>query len=161
LRDWPYSEYAHNLSRSESELLKSRFEGELIKALEQLVEKYPNLKIIPFPMCTNHIGNDDRWFYRRLFRNANKIHDSLDLTYLGAEISPVESVNVFKSASIALTMRFHSLVFALSSCVPTVAIDYTLSDLLDKEPCQPHNSRTTQPLKFTNAVTKFIKSLEP
>ena len=192
LRDWPYSEYAHNLSRSESQLLKSRFEGEVIKALEQLVEKYPNLKIIPFPMCTNHIGNDDRWFYRRLFRNANKIHDSLDLTYLRAEISPVEAVNVFKSASIALTMRFHSLVFALSSCVPTVAIDYTLgrgkvkslaekyqipymsldsinaefiidslSDLLDKEPCQPHNSRTTQPLKFTNAVTKFIKSLEP
>ncbi|MFM6344623.1 MAG: hypothetical protein ACKPFK_05680, partial [Dolichospermum sp.] len=95
LRDWPYSEYAHNLSRSESQLLKSRFEGEVIKALEQLVEKYPNLKIIPFPMCTNHIGNDDRWFYRRLFRNANKIHDSLDLTYLGAEISPVEAVNVF------------------------------------------------------------------
>ena len=192
LRDWPYSEYAHDLSESEAQLLKSRFEGEVIKALEQLVEKYPNLKIIPFPMCTNHIGNDDRWFYRRLFRNANKIHDSLDLTYLGAEINPVEAVNVFKSASIALTMRFHSLVFALSSCIPTVAIDYTLgrgkvkslaekhqipymsldsinaefiinsvSVFLDKEPCHPQNLQITQPLKFTNAVSKFVKSLEP
>jgi polysaccharide pyruvyl transferase WcaK-like protein/MoaA/NifB/PqqE/SkfB family radical SAM enzyme len=126
LRDWPHYEYAYDLSVAEAECLKNRFEREVVKALEQLVDKYPNLKIIPFPMCTNHIGNDDRWFYRRLFRNTNKIHDSLDLTYLGSEISPLDAVNVFKSASISLTMRFHSLVFALAAGIPTVAIDYTL-----------------------------------
>ena len=192
LRDWPYHEYAYYMSLAEAESLKNRFEAEVIKALEQLVAKYENLKIIPFPMCTNHIGNDDRWFYRKLFRNAHKIHDSLDFSYLGAEISPEECVKIFKSASVALTMRFHSLVFALSTGLPTVAIDYTmgrgkvkslaekyqvpyvslgsisaefivdsLSDYLNKEPRYSHYSGATQPLKFTNAVTKFIKSLEP
>ncbi len=126
LRDWPYQEYAYDLSLVKAERLKNSFEKEIIKALEQLVNKYPNLKIVPFPMCTNHIGNDDRWFYRKLFRNNSQIQNSLDLTHLAAEISPLDAVNIFKSASVALTMRFHSIVFALSTGIPTVAIDYTL-----------------------------------
>lgn len=188
LRDWPHHEYASDLSIAEAEGLKNRFEAEVIKALEQLVDKYENLKIIPFPMCTNHIGNDDRWFYRRLFRNNSKLNDFLDLSYLKAEISPEEGINVFQSAAIALTMRFHSLVFALSTGLPTVAIDYTmgrgkvkslaekyqvpymslgsidaefivnsLSAYLDQE---SPNSAPSQSLNFTNAVSKFVKSLE-
>jgi polysaccharide pyruvyl transferase WcaK-like protein/MoaA/NifB/PqqE/SkfB family radical SAM enzyme len=126
LRDWPYQEYAHNLSILEAERLKHRFEAEVVAAIEELVNKYSNITIIPFPMCTNHIGGDDRWFYRRLLRNKSKMYDFLDLTYLGAEVNPLDAVNVFQSASVALTMRFHSLVFALSLALPAVAIDYTL-----------------------------------
>ncbi|MDJ0747162.1 MAG: polysaccharide pyruvyl transferase family protein [Xenococcaceae cyanobacterium MO_167.B27] len=126
LRDWPYREYAHQLSMAEGERIKVQFETEIVEAVEQLLSKHPNLKIILFPMCTNHIGNDDRWFYRRLFRNYPQIYDALDLSYLGAEITPIEAAKVFQSASIALVMRFHSLVFALSTNLPVIAIDYTL-----------------------------------
>lgn len=126
LRDWTYKEYANDLSIMEGECIKQQFEKEVVTAIKQLLHKYPNLQIIPFPMCTNHLGHDDRWFYHNLFRNDKTIHSALDLTYLGAEISPSDAVNIFQSASIALTMRFHSLVFALSAGVPTVAIDYTL-----------------------------------
>lgn len=144
LRDWTYQEYAPHLTTNEGEEIQIKFETEIIKALEELLHKYPQLIIVPFPMCTNHIGNDDRWFYRRLFRNQTQIYNALDLSYLGAEITPLEAVKAFQSASIALVMRFHSLVFAVSANVPVVAIDYTLGEGKVKslaEKCQvPHQS---------------------
>jgi polysaccharide pyruvyl transferase WcaK-like protein len=126
LRDWPYHEFAAEMGTFEAERLKLRFEEELVAGLERLVEGHPTLTIIPFPMCTNHLGFDDRWFYRRLFRDRSKFKDVLDLSYLGRELSPDEAISVFQSATAALTMRFHSLIFALSNGVPSVAIDYTL-----------------------------------
>lgn len=126
LRDWPYHEFAAEKGALEAERLKHRFEAEIIAGLEGLVERYPNLTIVPFPMCTNHLGFDDRWFYRRLFRDRPKLKDALDFSYLGAELRPDDAVAVFQSATAALTMRFHSLVFALSTGLPAVAVDYTL-----------------------------------
>lgn len=126
LRDWPYREYAPWLTSQEGEKIKEKFESELLIALRNFCNQYSNLKIIPFPMCTNHIGGDDRWFYRRLFRNESEIKNHLDLTYLGKEITPIEALKVYQSSSIALTMRFHALVFALGCQLPTIAIDYTL-----------------------------------
>ena len=126
LRNWPYKQYARELPLVQAETLKTRFEGEVVSALELLVEQFPGLKIIPFPMCTNHIGGDDRWFYRRLFRNHHRLYTALDLSTLDKELTPEESVTVFRSANAALTMRFHSLVFALACGIPAVAIDYTL-----------------------------------
>jgi polysaccharide pyruvyl transferase WcaK-like protein/sulfatase maturation enzyme AslB (radical SAM superfamily) len=126
LRDWPYKEYARHLSVEEGEHLKNKYESSVIEALEKLIIAFPDLKIVPFPMCTNHIGNDDRWFYRRLFRGNAKLASFLDLSYLGKEIPPLEAIQVFRQSSVALTMRFHSLVFALSVGLPTISIDYTL-----------------------------------
>jgi polysaccharide pyruvyl transferase WcaK-like protein len=48
------------------------------------------------------------------------------MTYLNEEISPSVAVDVFCNASVTLTMRYHSLVFALTLGVPAVSIDYTL-----------------------------------
>lgn len=126
LRDWPYYQYAPELSALEAERLKLRFEREVIAALELLLDKHSDLRIVPFPMCTNHIGGDDRWFYRNLFRDCKNLQEALDFTCLGVELSPVDAVNIFKSASVALTMRFHSLVFALAAGIPAVSVDYTL-----------------------------------
>lgn len=126
LRDWPYKEYATHLSIEEGEYLKSQYESAVVTALERVVTHYPDVKIVPFPMCTNHIGNDDRWFYRRLFRGNNHLSPFLDLSCLGKEVSPIDAIQIFRQSSVALTMRFHSLVFALSTGLPTVSIDYTL-----------------------------------
>ena len=77
-------------------------------------------------MCTNHFGGDDRWFYRRLFRHNDRVRGACDYSLLGAEPTPRETLDAFRGASAALTMRFHALVFALGCGVPAVVIDYTL-----------------------------------
>jgi polysaccharide pyruvyl transferase WcaK-like protein/molybdenum cofactor biosynthesis enzyme MoaA len=191
LRDWPYQQYAPHLTVLEAEKLKNKFETEMITALTHILNKYSELSIIPFPMCTNHIGDDDRWFYRRLFRGCQDIQNRLDLSYLGAEQKPLDALKAFQSASMALTMRFHSLVFALAAGVPSIAIDYTLGKGKVKSLAEKHNvpymsldlitaeflvSRfgdilngdgqdlkyfvCPQTLKFSNAVSLFIKNLE-
>jgi polysaccharide pyruvyl transferase WcaK-like protein len=84
------------------------------------------LIIRPIPMCTNHFGDDDRWFYRRLFRGRGALTSVLDLSLLDRELAPLEYAKAFYEADVVLAMRFHSLVFALGLGVPAVAIDYTL-----------------------------------
>lgn len=126
LRDFPYVTYARHLSETECIAAKQRYENAVLDALSVLVEQYPDLVIRPLPMCTNHFGDDDRWYYRRLFRGNDKLTAYLDLSLLGAELAPMDYCNAFQQADVALTMRFHSVVFALGLEVPTVAIDYTL-----------------------------------
>lgn len=139
LRDWPYQQYAAHLTVFEAEKLKQRFEKEVIAALNHLLNQYSELSIIPFSMCTNHLGNDDRWFYRRLFRGYQDIENRLDFSYLGAEQKPLDALKAFQTVSGALTMRFHSLVFALATGVPPIAIDYTLGKGKVKSLAEKHN----------------------
>lgn len=126
LRDFPYITYARHLSETECKAAKQRYETAVLQALADLIRQHPDLVIRPLPMCTNHFGDDDRWFYRRLFRGKNQFNSNLDLSLLGAELAPLTYCEAFTTATVALTMRFHSVVFALGLEVPTVAIDYTL-----------------------------------
>lgn len=126
LRDFPYAAYATHLSERECLAAKSRYEHAVIQALEVLAERHPELVIRPLPMCTNHYGDDDRWFYRRLLRGKTTLANRLDLSLLGREMAPKDYALAFSEARVALTMRFHALVFALGLKVPAVAIDYTL-----------------------------------
>lgn len=126
LRDFPYVQYAADWGNEQSMAIKVRYEQELIAAFEHLIAQHPDLLIRPLPMCTNHFGDDDRWFYRRLFQGNQKLLSRLDLSLLGAELAPLNYCEAFQGAHVALTMRFHSLVFALGLEVPAVAIDYTL-----------------------------------
>lgn len=126
LRDFPYSTYARHLSPEACEAARTRYEHAVMEALQTLAQRHPDLVIRPLPMCTNHLGDDDRWYYRRLFRGNERLKDRLDLSLLGGEMAPLAYAEAFRGAHVALTMRFHSLVFALGLEVPTVAIDYTL-----------------------------------
>jgi len=125
LRDFPCAAYARHLSSAECEAAKIRYEQTVLQALEALASQHSDLVIRPLPMCTNHFGDDDRWFYRRLFRNNARLSDRLDSSLLGPELSLVEYCEAFRSAHVTLAMRFHSLVFALGLDTPSVAIDYT------------------------------------
>jgi polysaccharide pyruvyl transferase WcaK-like protein/sulfatase maturation enzyme AslB (radical SAM superfamily) len=126
LRDFPHKQYARDMKDTDSESACKAYEAEVIRALHTLVQRHPGLIIRPLPMCTNHFGDDDRWFYRRLFRGHAELAQRLDLSLLGREMSPVFYAAEFRKADVALAMRFHALVFALGLEVPTVAIDYTL-----------------------------------
>jgi polysaccharide pyruvyl transferase WcaK-like protein/sulfatase maturation enzyme AslB (radical SAM superfamily) len=126
LRDFPYSQYARDLGKSESLKIKNRYEQEVVHALKLLVSSHDGLTLRPLPMCTNHFGGDDRWFYRKLFREESSLMPALDLTLLDRELAPSEYTNAFLEADVVLAMRFHSLVFSIGLGVPAVAIDYTL-----------------------------------
>lgn len=128
LRDHPYKQYAKKFPDNLNEEFKKKYENSVVSALEELIEKFPNLIIKPLPMCTNHFGDDDRWFYRKLFLKKEKIIKNLDFSLLNKELSPIEYCNAFAGATVALTMRFHSVVFAIGLKVPSVAIDYTLGE---------------------------------
>ncbi len=181
LRDWPYFQYAPHMDLEEAQKLKDRFEEEVVSALELLLNQYPDLTIVPFPMCTNHIGGDDRWFYRRLFRENATVSAALDLTYLGREVDPSTAVKLFQTSSVALTMRYHSLIFALAAGTSAVSIDYTLGqgkvysladkydvpqlrlDQLDRESIVEMLSETlANPLRkplFEFSDLKFVKAI--
>jgi polysaccharide pyruvyl transferase WcaK-like protein/sulfatase maturation enzyme AslB (radical SAM superfamily) len=126
LRDFPYSQYGRHLNKAECLAIKNRYEQEVIRALESIAASREGLIIRPIPMCTNHFGDDDRWFYRRLFRGRGALTSVLDLSLLDRELAPLEYAKAFYEADVVLAMRFHSLVFALGLGVPAVAIDYTL-----------------------------------
>ena len=126
LRDFPYKAYARHLDNHACCVAKSNYEQAVLDALSMLVSSNPNLVIKPLPMCTNHFGHDDRWFYRRLFRARKELDARLDASLLGVELAPLEYCAEFRKADVALVMRFHSLVFALGLDLPAVAIDYTL-----------------------------------
>ncbi len=126
LRSFPYHEYARHLNRKEGLKLREKFEKELFLALENVVRNNENVILLPIPMCTNHFGGDDRWFYRDLFRRSGSLKKYVDFDLLSRELSPLEYLQYFQKCNFFLAMRFHSAVFALSFGVPTIAIDYTL-----------------------------------
>lgn len=126
LRDFPHETYARDLSPPARKIAKERYEHAVVTALEQLLDRFPSLNVLPLPMCTNHFGDDDRWYYRRLLTGNERIRSRLDMTLLRGELAPADYCAAFQRASVALTMRFHALVFALGLRVPAVAIDYTL-----------------------------------
>lgn len=143
LRDFPMAQYGRSLGPQEGATARERYEHAVITALEALAERHPGLVIRPLPMCTNHFGDDDRWFYRRLFRGNARLRGHLDYSLLQAELAPAAYVDAFRGATAVLTMRFHAAVFALGLGTPLVAIDYTLGQgkvrhLADRHrfPCQ-------------------------
>ncbi|MFT8211613.1 MAG: polysaccharide pyruvyl transferase family protein [Symbiopectobacterium sp.] len=140
LRDFPYEEYARHIPYSKRLAIKDNYEKTVVKALAILSQRYPNLIIRPLPMCTNHIGSDDRWFYRRLFRGSNELKNIIDDSLLGHEMSLVEYCQAFKSADALLAMRFHSLVFGLEIGVNSVALDYTLGKGEVRSLAEKHNA---------------------
>jgi polysaccharide pyruvyl transferase WcaK-like protein len=129
LREWPQQQYS-TYSNKEAQSITQQYEMNLMNGLVKLVEEFPELRIIPFPMCTNHHGSDDRFYYRQLFRRYsaqyNKIKSNIDHYCLTHEISPRDSCTLFSGTDAAVAMRFHSLVFALEMQIPSVALDYTL-----------------------------------
>lgn len=187
LRDWPFREYAPELSLANGMKMTEQFNRNMAQALEKVAVQFPALRIVPFPMCTNHIGGDDRWFYHQFFRTYPELNPFVDNRFLYQELSPVDNLKAFLGAKCAVTMRFHSLVFSIACGLPTVAVDYTLgkgkvgslakkqgitqfsltdvqADAVAEEISRllrktKLNTPTTTTLQFTNAVEAFLRQL--
>lgn len=119
LRDWPIDEYARSLSPNMAATVKLKFESEVLIAVRALLDAGKN--VVPFCMHKYAMGGDDRRFYQRLFANEPDVLKNLDIRHR----TPAEDLVQFASAGSALTMRFHSCVFALATGTPFESIDYT------------------------------------
>lgn len=162
LRDFPYQEYARHIPEAEALAIRDNYEHVVVEALKQLVEQRPNLIIRPLPMCTNHFGADDRWFYRRLFRSQAHLLDKLDYSLLGPEMEPVEYCKAFREADALLAMRFHSLVFGLGLGVNSIGMDYTLGKGKVRSLAERFNAPllAMTDLKVDDVVTKLVTALD-
>ena len=58
---------------------------------------------------------DDSYDMVLISRFDTVFYEKIDFSLLNAELSPLEYCEAFLAAHVALTMRFHSLVFALSA----------------------------------------------
>ncbi|MBU2711720.1 polysaccharide pyruvyl transferase family protein [Zooshikella harenae] len=126
LRDWPYHQYMPQAAPQEAEQIKRRFEHILVDALAALIENHQNLTLVPLPMCTNHFGGDDRFFYLNLLASHPKIAAHLDYSVLREELTPRAYVQYFNQADAVIAMRFHAAVFSTVLQKPTFIVDYTL-----------------------------------
>lgn len=126
LRDWPYEDYASHLDASLARRTKQQFDGAMVSAIERFAERHPEAVIVPVPMCTNSYGGDDRFYYIDTLLRSPALKGRLDTGMLGREPTPAQYIQQFRSARLAVAMRFHSLVFAIGTHTPTIAVDYTL-----------------------------------
>lgn len=126
LRDWPFRDYAPHLDEASANKIKQDFDQGMVHMLSTLIDEYPELEIAPLPMCANSYGGDDRFYYIDTLCRNEKVKQALDMTLLGKEMAPQQYVDEFRRSTFALTMRFHSLVFAAATHTPCLAIDYTV-----------------------------------
>ncbi|MGP4846110.1 polysaccharide pyruvyl transferase family protein [Marinobacter sp. 1Y8] len=163
LRDFPYRDYASDLSERESLVLKQNYEQSVVDAIRELLVNDSSLIVRPLPMCTNHFGSDDRWFYRRLFRDLAATGVKLDYSLLGPEQSPLHYAKAFQEADAVLAMRFHSLVFGIAFGANCVAIDYTMgrgkvSSLAERHEVMMFGMRELEPESLVKALSEALNT---
>jgi polysaccharide pyruvyl transferase WcaK-like protein/MoaA/NifB/PqqE/SkfB family radical SAM enzyme len=122
LREWPVHEYAGGLSADEALRSRDRFESETVRFVDRVGARVPGAAVTPFCMHKQAVGGDDRMFYRRLFAGRPDVLNRLDDRHR----TPAEDLAAFRASRLVVAMRFHSVVFALSTGRPFVAVDYTL-----------------------------------
>jgi len=122
LRDWPVEEFVAGDGREQAEAAKARYEHELTKMVAELLRLDPALRIIPFCMHKYAVGGDDRTFYRRVFADFPQVLAHLDNRHR----TPQDDLHTIARSRAILAMRFHSVVFSLSTKTPFLAVDYTL-----------------------------------
>jgi polysaccharide pyruvyl transferase WcaK-like protein len=156
LRDWSIKEYGLALGLERAKSLKAEFEAQIIRATEVLVKA--GVEVVPFCMHKYAVGGDDRNFYRKLFKDFPAILKNLDSRHR----KPSEDLRVFQECGAALTMRFHSCVFALATNTPMQAIDYTLGGKVESllaEHGELENLNSFRGFNGEDVANKMIKQL--
>lgn len=116
LRKMPIGQYSVVDQGWRSEELEE-FMAELVRRLDE------SYHVIPFCMHKYTVGGDDRLYYRQLFEKAGTSHlmGRVDTQHR----TVADDYQLFKDVDAVFSMRFHSVVFALSAGHLPVALDYT------------------------------------
>ena len=88
LRAFPWAQYASGFDRRRGESVMRRTDEAILAALRRVLDVFPNLEILPVPMCTNHFGDDDRWSYRQLFQRILALLAKPTIHFSDVELAP-------------------------------------------------------------------------
>lgn len=109
-------------SKEEHARVKDQFIQEIGKTVERLLND-SRIRIRFFPMNTFVIGQDDRQYYGEIVK---VLPESDRIEFLREDFTLHEAVGEFMKVDAAVAMRFHSVVFANTLGVPTLAVDYDM-----------------------------------
>ena len=109
-------------SKEEHIRVKDQFIRDIGKTAEGLLED-PRVRIRFFPMNTFVIGQDDRQYYEEI---AKVLPESDRIEFLRQDYTLHEAIGAFMRVDAAVAMRFHSVVFAHTLGIPTLAVDYDM-----------------------------------
>ena len=121
IRDWQWK-FGRGLGRARFESTKVDLVRKYAGVCDRFVDVHGgDVRLVP--MNTLHVGGDDRWLMaevRECCQRSDRVH-VLSGTYSARQIAAhIAACDVF------LSMRYHSMLFATTLGVPTVALDYTL-----------------------------------
>ena len=109
-------------SKEEHVRIKDQFIQEIGKTVERLLHD-ARIRIRFFPMNTFVIGQDDREYYEEI---KKVLPQSERIEFLRKDFTLHEAIGEFMKVDAAVAMRFHSVVFANTLGVPTLAVDYDM-----------------------------------
>jgi polysaccharide pyruvyl transferase WcaK-like protein len=121
LRDWESTEYAATSTKAHARAVQQHFDDSVRAIALELLDDVPGARIVPFCMHKHPIGGDDRSYFRRVFASMPQVLQNMDMRHR----PPTTDLQAFLEARAVLAMRFHSIVFAVGTATPFVAIDYT------------------------------------
>jgi len=100
---------------------QSSYEQAIAELIDHIAAK-PHHKVVVIPQVTSTAQHDDdRDAGRRI---ARLVKESTRVTFLERQFSPRDILSVYANLNYLVGTRFHSVIFALLSGVPAVAIEY-------------------------------------
>jgi colanic acid/amylovoran biosynthesis protein len=139
VRDWNFPEV------DAPEYHRQKYIDSVRNAIEHLRSKY-NAKVLLMPQVLGpNSFNDDRIISREVLKDI----DSTKAELLDYDLHPKELKYLYSKMDMFVGTRMHSNIFALSSIVPTVAINYE------------HKTRGIMEMLNLNEYVVDIKDIEP
>jgi polysaccharide pyruvyl transferase WcaK-like protein len=119
-----WKKYISNEVKKNTLEIQQSFEARFLSALSRLNHQFQNdATFIFFPMNSDQFGFSDLEVGYRL---AEKADQNIDFRILEYEPGIDFLLHLIRSATLAITMRFHASIFTLSQRIPTIGIDYSV-----------------------------------
>lgn len=137
---------------------QTAYESALARTIDYIVTKY-DAKVVFIPQVTAEFHNDDdRIVHNRI---ASIVNNDKKVTAINDKLSHSEIKSAYNSLDYLIGTRFHSVIFALTSIVPALAIEYEhktggiMHDLkLDKWVVKMENVQATHLIKMVDRLVK-------
>lgn len=97
-----------------------KYKSAWINLIDDVIEKY-NYDFQFMPMQYKGFGGDERSFLNEIIKSS-KYPNKLNL--LDKDLSPKESISIFNSSKLIIGHKTHSVIYALSTGTPVIALAY-------------------------------------
>jgi colanic acid/amylovoran biosynthesis protein len=100
---------------------QERYEAAVAAACDHMIRSAAAHVVFIPQVTVTELGDDDRIVGHRV---ADKMVQQQSVRVLDESFSPFEVKALYESLDLLVGTRFHSVIFALTACVPAIAIEY-------------------------------------